>query len=88
MSSVISSTAKVDSAGRIVLPAEGRKELGLHPGSEVIVHFDDGEFRVTTREEAIRRIQARVRKYIPAGVSLVDELIAERRAEAKRELED
>ncbi|HLZ09654.1 MAG TPA: hypothetical protein VKT80_13770 [Chloroflexota bacterium] len=43
---------------------------------------------MTTREEAIRRIQARVRKYIPAGVSLVDELIAERRAEAKRELED
>jgi bifunctional DNA-binding transcriptional regulator/antitoxin component of YhaV-PrlF toxin-antitoxin module len=71
-----------------VLPAEARKALGLRPGSQVVVHFDNGEIRVTTREEAIRRIQARIRKYIPPGVSLVDELIAERRAEAKRELED
>jgi AbrB family looped-hinge helix DNA binding protein len=88
MSDVISTTTKVDSAGRIVLPAEARKALGLRPGSKVVVRFDNSEIRVTTRDQAIRRIQAMVRKYIPPGVSLVDELIAERRAEAKRELED
>ena len=32
--------------------------------------------------------RAIVRKYIPAGVSLSDELIAERRAEAAREAAD
>jgi len=29
--------------------------------------------------------QARLRKYVPEGVSLADELIADRRAEAERE---
>ncbi len=35
--------------------------------------------------EAIRRAQAIIRRYIPDDVSLVDELIAERRAAAERE---
>jgi hypothetical protein len=34
---------------------------------------------------AIRRLQALVRAAVPEGVSLVDELIAERREEARRE---
>jgi hypothetical protein len=35
--------------------------------------------------DAIARIQAMVRRYVPEGHSLVDELIADRRAEAERE---
>jgi hypothetical protein len=35
--------------------------------------------------DAIAKIQAMVRKYVPEGHSLVDELIADRRAEAERE---
>ncbi len=62
--------------------------MGLKPGSEVIVRFEGGEVRVTTREEAIRKAQDLVCRLVPKNVSLVDELIAERRAEAKRELED
>ncbi len=88
MSDMERNTTKVDSAGRIVLPAEARKAMGLKPGSEVIVRFEDGEVRVTTREEALRKVQEMVRRHVPEGVSLVDELIAERRAEAKREIED
>jgi hypothetical protein len=34
---------------------------------------------------ALRRARALVRKYVPPEVSLVDELIAERRAEAEKE---
>jgi AbrB family looped-hinge helix DNA binding protein len=85
---VTSTTTRVDSAGRIVIPAEVRKELGLRPGSEVMVRFDDGELRVTTRKEALRRAQDLVCRLVPKNVSLADELIAERRAEAKRELAD
>lgn len=40
----------------------------------------DGE-----RQSAIAKIQAMVRRYVPEGKSLVDELIADRRAEAERE---
>ena len=38
-----------------------------------------------TREQALRRARALVRKYIPPRVKLSDELIADRRAEASRE---
>jgi len=37
---------------------------------------------VETRDQGLRRARALVRKYIPEGVKLSDELIAERRAEA------
>ena len=36
-------------------------------------------------QSAIAKIQAMVRRYVPEGKSLVDELIADRRAEAERE---
>ena len=42
----------------------------------------------TDIEKAIRRAQECVRRYIPEGVNLSDELIAERRAEARREDEE
>ena len=38
--------------------------------------------------ERIRRVQEMMRPYIIPGVSIVDELIAERRAEAARELDE
>jgi AbrB family looped-hinge helix DNA binding protein len=76
---------KVAEGGRVVIPAEYRKQLGLRPGDNVILQLDDGEIRLYTVREAIRRAQEMVRRYVPEGVSLVDELIAERRAEAARE---
>ncbi len=76
---------KLVSGGRLQIPAEIRKELGLHDGDQVTLKVVDGELRVRSVREAIRRAQEMVRKYVPEGVSLVDELIAERRAEAARE---
>jgi len=40
---------------------------------------------VETGEQSLQRARALVRKYIPEGVNLSDELIADRRAEAARE---
>ena len=48
---------------------------------------EEGALVVETREEGLRRARALLRKYIPEGVNLSDELIAERRAEAARESE-
>jgi len=45
----------------------------------------DGELRIVTLRETIRRVQERARRYIPPGVSLADELSAERREAAKHE---
>jgi AbrB family looped-hinge helix DNA binding protein len=76
---------KVAEGGRIVIPAEYRKRLGVRVGDDVILQLSDGEIRLFTIDEAIRRAQEMVRRYVPEGVSLADELIAERRAEAARE---
>jgi AbrB family looped-hinge helix DNA binding protein len=75
---------KIGAGGRIVIPAEFRRTLRLKPGDEVILALEGEEVRVLTPERAIRRAQALVRRYVPKGRSLVDELIRERRDEAAR----
>jgi AbrB family looped-hinge helix DNA binding protein len=76
---------RVSEGGRVVIPAEYRKALGLNPGDEVVLFLEEGGIRILTPREAARRAQAVVRSYIPAGRRLADELIAERRQEARRE---
>ena len=79
------SATKVDRHGRVVIPAEYRRALGLRAGDAVVIQLDDGALRILTRAQAIRRAQEIVAKYVSPDRSLVDELIAERRAEAARE---
>ena len=76
---------RVNENGRVVIPAPYRKALGIKPGDEVILRMEDDELRITTMQRRIERAQRRVRQYVKPGVSLVDELIAERREAAKRE---
>ena len=71
--------------GRIVIPAPYRRALGLQPGDDLLITLDSHELRLSSRAEALRRIQEDVRAAVPAGRLLSDELIAERRAEAARE---
>lgn len=47
--------------------------------------MEDKTTRVLTPREAIKRAQAVVRSYVPEGTSLSEELIADRRKEAKLE---
>lgn len=77
--------ARLTQGGRIVIPAADRKALGLNVGDEVILRLDDGELRLFTRLQAIWRAQELMRRYLPDDRSLVDELIAERCAEAAHE---
>lgn len=62
-----------------------RRELGIGTGDTVLVDVEDGELRVRSLAKAIARAQAILRRHVPAGVSLADELIADRRREADRE---
>ncbi len=78
-------TVRLGSNGRLVIPAEYRKALGVGEGDELVVRFEDGELRLSTRKTALRRAQERVRRYVPEGVSLADELIQERLKEAAEE---
>lgn len=75
---------KVNENGRVVIPLEFRRALGIEAGDEVILSWKDDEIRVTTMQRRIERAQRHVRQYVKRGVSLVDELIADRRREAAR----
>ena len=76
---------KIAAGGRIVIPAHFRRELGADVGDEVILRVVGGEIHILTRSQAIHKAQELVRKSVPAGRSLVKELLQERRKEAKRE---
>ena len=78
---------KVNENGRVVIPVEFRRALGVDAGDEVILTWKDDEIRITTHRRRIERAQRRARQYVKPGVSLSDELVAERREAAKRELE-
>jgi hypothetical protein len=56
--------------------------LGIRAGDEVLLRLEDGELRVSSRVQARRRAQEYVRSLVPKNVSLVAELIKERRAAA------
>jgi AbrB family looped-hinge helix DNA binding protein len=73
---------KMSDGGRVVIPVEIRQALDLKEGDAVLWELRDGEARITTRAQRIRQAQALVRKHVPAGQSLSEELIAERRTEA------
>jgi AbrB family looped-hinge helix DNA binding protein len=77
--------ARIGPDGQLVIPEDIRQELGLNEGELVVMQIADGELRIISVHEGIRRAQEIARKYIVPGKSIVDELIAERRAEAARE---
>jgi len=82
---VIRTRIRIGEKGRIVIPAAIREALGMAEGEMLDLVAEDGELRMATRRERLRRAQEWARKAIPPGVSLADELSAERREAAKHE---
>lgn len=77
--------SKIDTSGRILIPAGVRDRLHLQPGDELIMVQVGDSCRLETPEQALREAQAYFKGLVGPGVSVVDELLAERRAEALRE---
>ncbi len=75
----------VDKAGRVLIPSAIRERYGIHQGDQVVLHADDTGIHITTIDQAVKNAQAICARYIKPGVSVVDELIRERREEAERE---
>jgi len=78
MSSVI---AQVSAGGRIVIPAEIRRKMGIHSGDQVILSYHDGELHIATRKQRLKQAKAIVKAYA-GDISLADALIEERKTEA------
>jgi AbrB family looped-hinge helix DNA binding protein len=76
---------RVNQNGRLVIPAAFRKRLGIRAGDEVELRLEGDELRISTLRRNIARAQRLIKKHIKPDVSLVDELIEERRQAARRE---
>ena len=62
-----------------------RTEIGLPDGGKLVARVEDGAVILEPFDIALRRARALVRRYVPEGVSVADELIAERHAAAGHE---
>jgi len=69
--------------GRIVVPAELRRELDLEEGTELAIRTDGRRLILEPRREVLRRLRRRFADV--DGVSLAAELAADRVEDARRE---
>lgn len=67
--------------GEVTIPQELYTSMGWQIGEKLIVQVENGEMRIFSQTQAIEQAQKWVASFIPAGRSLSDELIAERRQE-------
>jgi bifunctional DNA-binding transcriptional regulator/antitoxin component of YhaV-PrlF toxin-antitoxin module len=68
-----------------VIPAALRRELGFEPGETVMAHVESRRLVLERRGEILDRLRSELREATQTGTSMVDELLAERRREARRE---
>ena len=67
------------------MPSAYLAALRAAEGDQSQLTLQRDQVRILGRASALRELQEEVRRYVPEGVSLVDELLAERRTEAARE---
>lgn len=84
MDRVPTSTVTVGPQGRLVIPSEIRRKMGIGSGDILLAVVEDQRLVLEKREAVLQRLLRRF-EHIPAEVSLSDELISERRAAFHRE---
>ena len=77
---------RIGPQGRLVVPAPIRKALDLKPGDTLTARVEEERLVLEKREHILARLKARFGK-VPKGVSMVEELISERRSDLQREEE-
>lgn len=79
---------KLGPDGRVLIPADWRQAMELKESDTLVAYLEDGELKLHGSQVGLRKAQALARKLLRPGPSLVDELIADRREEARREDRD
>ena len=75
---------QVGRQGRLVIPAALRRALGLAEGDTLLARMENERLVLEKRSTIQQRLKTRFAAVSPE-ISLVDELIAERRTEYRRE---
>lgn len=76
---------RVADGGRIVIPVELRKELGIEEGQLVVLARDGDEIKIATLGESIRKVQEYFVGLGPPDALWSEEVIRKRREEVGRE---
>jgi AbrB family looped-hinge helix DNA binding protein len=74
-------TTRVDQNGRIVLPAEVRRRLGVGPGDQVVLDVGERDVRLSSHWTALESLRQMVRERPRDASYSVDGFIVQRRAE-------
>lgn len=70
-------TAKMGAGGRLVVPAELRERLGLHPGTVMVFMESPNGLVLLTRDQLKDQVRSDME-----GLNLVDEFLQDRRPQA------
>ncbi len=75
--------------GRILIPAEIRKQMNAMPGEKVLLVIDEfGNLKLQSRINALKEAQKYFVQFKKDGESIVDEFLNEKGAEALKEMEE
>lgn len=83
-----SAISRINENGRIVIPADIRKEMGLNPGDAVVMVLESGVLKIESHQARVRQVQESLSKLIPAGRRLSAELGETRQKEVRQEMEE
>ncbi len=78
---------QLDPQGRLVIPAPLRRSLGFESGDNLIARMEEGRLILEKAETIKQRLKNRF-AHLPSATSLTETLIAERREEGKREINE
>ena len=79
------SHGKLEANGRVVLPAEYRRALGLKPGDPVVISLEGDAIRLHALKRELAETQRYFRQFGDPDELWSESLIRDRRAEAEDE---
>ena len=85
LGNVDSQKLRIAEDGCLVIPTKMREAMLIDDSGILTARVVEGELRILAPKAAVAHLQRMVREARPEGVSMADELIAERRAEERCE---
>ena len=80
--------SRINENGRIVIPSEIRREMGLNQGDAVVMTLENGVLKIESHQARVRQVQESLSKLIPATRALSAELTEARQREVRQEKEE